>query len=318
MSEEVNSSNQILWLAPCLKVLDVRRNRMDSLGGALDAMDILQSEWVCNHLEEFGCTIDNIPRPDITREIFGQPARKCIKSGTLQKSVDLQQQVYSKLRKVEFYMWSENGGICDHLGSGLFEAHSKHSNTLQVLRFTGEISLESELLNTLLCSTPNLKKLHFLGNISVTHGGWPRAWDIAQSEQACTNLKVFACRIVSINRQGYTDSMRFVAADGKVTQGGTVQESIALQRHIYAQLVRLVSLQVLQLGFIFDEFSTRYGEVDDCHYRQYDGLVMTLESGLDLLKDLKELRVVRLHNKRGHPPGSRAGVGQGTLAACEN
>ncbi|KAF9903446.1 hypothetical protein EC991_003819 [Linnemannia zychae] len=194
--------------------------------------------------------------------------------------------------------------VCDEyeaafvLGSDLVEALSKHSNTIEILRFTGEITHRSEHLNTLLCTTPNLKELYFPGNTSVSYGGRLRASDIVQSEWACTNLKVFACQIVSINRPGLTDECHFVDSDGSVTQGGTVQESIDLQRSVYTHLARLKSLQELQLGFIFDEFSTYTGYEEECstHFQQWDCLAMTLESGLDLLKDLKELRIVRLHN----------------------
>lgn len=36
----------------------------------LDATDVMQSEWVCLDLKEFGCEIRGIPRPDITVKLM--------------------------------------------------------------------------------------------------------------------------------------------------------------------------------------------------------------------------------------------------------
>ncbi|KAG0368595.1 hypothetical protein BGX24_002763, partial [Mortierella sp. AD032] len=62
-------------------------------------------------------------------------------------------------------------------------------------------------------------------------------------------------------------------------------------------LGRLTKLRELRLGLSVDP--TRYPNYqrgDREIYRQYDCLAMTLDSGLDLLKGLKELRVVGLED----------------------
>ncbi|KAG0042628.1 hypothetical protein BGZ89_006808, partial [Linnemannia elongata] len=74
-------------------------DRLSGRGGALDAREIVESDWVCSNLEVFRCEISDIPRPDITRKIAGEPAYKWVKSGTPQESMDLQRQIYAKLAR---------------------------------------------------------------------------------------------------------------------------------------------------------------------------------------------------------------------------
>ncbi|KAF9898296.1 hypothetical protein EC991_000311, partial [Linnemannia zychae] len=73
-------------------------------------------------------------------------------------------------------------------------------------------------------------------------------------------------------------------------------ESIAIQRLVYAKLARLTKLRELRLGFPLDTSVRNYHRGDKEYYQQYGCLAMTLESGLDLLKGLKELRVVGLED----------------------
>ncbi|KAF9120646.1 hypothetical protein BGW39_011205 [Mortierella sp. 14UC] len=65
----------------------------------LDAEAIVDTEWVCENLEVFACRIGNIPRPDITRDINSSPAEYRVREGSMQESIDLQHQMYTKLAR---------------------------------------------------------------------------------------------------------------------------------------------------------------------------------------------------------------------------
>lgn len=202
------------------------------------------------------------------------------------------------LKEVVFCMRGEHGS---RFGFGLspFEALLKHADTLEVLRFTGDMSLHPERLNQMLCSAPNLKVLYSPGNRELRLGSWLEAHDIVPSDWVCTNLEVLVCPILGIPRPGLTDNMSFRTIDGKRVSGRAlleVEESPIRQFQIYAQLAQLTKLRELRLGFLFDTFSSDYRRTYTTTHRQYDCLAMTLHSGLGLLKDLKELKIVGLEN----------------------
>ncbi|KAG0341623.1 hypothetical protein BG004_005972 [Podila humilis] len=89
---------------------------------------------------------------------------------------------------------------------------------------------------------------------------------------------------------------------------GTVEESHAIQRRIYEQLGRLEKLQVLVLGHevmnpdrsLMEEYQEEDEEEEEVISRLIDqdfqwlSLEMSLESGLDLMGGLKELRVLNV------------------------
>ncbi|KAG0378598.1 hypothetical protein BGX24_003394 [Mortierella sp. AD032] len=199
------------------------------------------------------------------------------------------------LKTVAFLVFDKLDKSFD-LAPGPIDALSKHLHTLEILRLTGEISLDGKLLNNLLCSAPKLKELYFPGNSSLEYGGWLAGQDVAHSEWACTDLEVFACEILGIDRPGISDEYDIRNAYVTETIGSTVQGSIDLQRRVYSQLARLINLRELRLGFMFDEFCKIPRDPFNDYHQTYTCLAMDLESGLDLLKDLKELRVVDLHN----------------------
>jgi hypothetical protein len=87
------------YFAPNLKVLHIQSNRMENFGGSLDTREVVKSDWICNNMEMFSCEIGNVPRPDITKEVLGEPVSKYVKSGILQESIELQRRVYSKLAR---------------------------------------------------------------------------------------------------------------------------------------------------------------------------------------------------------------------------
>lgn len=79
-----------------------------------------------------------------------------------------------------------------------------------------------------------------------------------------------------------------------------VAESYAVQQKIYSQLARLTRLKELHLGFMATSTRTHYPRLFDLHDRKCafvdepvpDTLEFSLESGLDKLASLRELRSI--------------------------
>ncbi|KAK3848405.1 MAG: hypothetical protein J3R72DRAFT_415757 [Linnemannia gamsii] len=195
-----------------------------------------------------------------------------------------------------------NGGLIfrlngDHTSdygfeSGFFDALVQHAApTLEVLRFEGVLTISGNDINRTLCSAPNLKELRFA--YEGVYGILSRlnAQDIVNSEWICNDLEVFAWPIGAIPRPDIT---RDISSWFRILNGGTLQENINLQRRVYAKLARLTKLRELSLGIPLIIEDVDYKVWDKEYYRQYDGLAMTLDSGLDLLRDLKNLRTVGL------------------------
>lgn len=65
----------------------------------MDTKLIVDSEWVCLDLEVFGCRIGNIPRPDITRVISGEPTDFVVMDRSRLESITPQRRNYSKLAR---------------------------------------------------------------------------------------------------------------------------------------------------------------------------------------------------------------------------
>ncbi|GJJ69782.1 hypothetical protein EMPS_02130 [Entomortierella parvispora] len=164
-----------------------------------------------------------------------------------------------------------------------------HFPTLEVLRAEGAV-FSSKEIKKLLCSTPKLREFNILPKDpeQAPWLGFPsslRASDTAHPNWACTSLVVFGCPVTGIPYGEYGKLMDCVQ-----------QKRIELHKSVYSQLARLTHLEELRLGTHYDpdnmdSFSDDYDEWND---RQYDCLSMTLESGLDMLKRLKNLRVVDL------------------------
>ncbi|KAF9119367.1 hypothetical protein BGW39_000341 [Mortierella sp. 14UC] len=152
-------------------------------------------------------------------------------------------------------------------GAHLFDAIIKNAaRTLEVLRFEGDSYIGSKEIDKILCSAPKLKELSFSNKKMKRHGGWMDARAIVKSEWVCSGLEAFACRIGRIPRPDIMRNICGRASDSFVHRGSP-KESVALQR----------------LG-------------DKEYYQQYSCLAMTLESGLDLLRGLKDLSVVGLED----------------------
>ncbi len=91
-----------------------------------------------------------------------------------------------------------------------------------------------------------------------------------------------------------------------------MESSYKVQRQVYTQLGKLTKLRELVLSLSLESARLRHPvdladyewETEGLYYdsrfqqaeRQYECLSFTLESGLDLLRDLKELRVIKLND----------------------
>lgn len=177
------------------------------------------------------------------------------------------------------------------------------ASTLTVLKLDDGGYISSKVIQQLLCTAPNLREFHLLGAMRTKAGPNPclDAADVVQSEWVCLGLEIFGCAIGGIPRPDIT---RWIDCEpaSEYTIDGSYNDSIDFQWRIYTQLARLVKLKSLSLGSPIAEFVTDnydeydYDELDReaSPLRQFDCLAMSLESGLDLLKDLKELRSVKL------------------------
>ena len=124
-----------------------------------------------------------------------------------------------------------------------FEALLKHADTLEIFRLETRNSVEVKLIDQLLCAAPRLKELYLSGNYETHLGGWLDAREIVQSEWVCQDLEVFCCRIGNIPRPEITRTICQKPATKRHVKSGTMEESIDLQRRVYAKLARLTKLR---------------------------------------------------------------------------
>ncbi|KAF9305478.1 hypothetical protein BGZ91_008745 [Linnemannia elongata] len=175
-----------------------------------------------------------------------------------------------------------------------FEALLPHVGpTLEIVRFDTASSISGSQIDRLLCSAPKLKQAYFSGYYADMDGGWMDARGIVDSKWVCLNLEVFGCRIGNIPRPDIT---RVLPWESPEPAYGTHLESVTLQRRIYSKLARLTKLRELRLGYMIDTRTLDFLPGDREYWRQYACLAMTLESGLDLLQGLQELKVVGLED----------------------
>jgi hypothetical protein len=193
-----------------------------------------------------------------------------------------------------FVIHKEAGGYVS-FGNWSTSVLLEHAATLEVVQMDGAVFFESTDIQRLLCSAPNLRKFSLLGigRPEEMGDGHIEARDMVMSEWVCTNLEVFECEIGGIPRPDITRNPYDGSAEDYILEG-TREESLDLQRKVYAQLGKLTKLRKLALGSpqVNDRLNKAYMDYD----RLFDCLAMTLDSGLDLLKDLKELKSVYLDN----------------------
>ncbi|KAF9152778.1 hypothetical protein BG015_004733 [Linnemannia schmuckeri] len=184
-------------------------------------------------------------------------------------------------------------------GRDFFGALYKHARTLEVLRLEMRAYVMGDRVDRLMLLAPNLKELYILGDYMDGNGGYLDARELVKADWVCTDLEVFACRIRNIPRFDITRPIGrdFGRERVQQNQDGTLEESIELQRQVYSKLARFTRLRELQLGFPVNSRTSYYKHRrDEEKYRQYDCLAMTLESGLDLLRGLKDLSTVGLED----------------------
>lgn len=168
----------------------------------------------------------------------------------------------------------------------------KHASTLEVLQVEGAWCLQSKEIQELLCGLPKLREFSLLGACSHDVPPDPQldASDIVASEWACTDLEVFGCEIIGLRRPPKPANGR---ASGP-SKTKAEQDSIDLQRRVCAQLGKLKKLKELILRVpapTFDDDFTPNNPRNTC-----DCLALGLETGLELLIDLKDLKKVGLED----------------------
>ncbi|KAF9906350.1 hypothetical protein EC991_000752 [Linnemannia zychae] len=292
--------NRLLCSAPKLKELSFTNKKMKRSGGLLDAREIVRSEWICSDLEIFACRIGKIPRPDIMRNIFGRANDSFIHRGSPKENVHIAAFIDLSSAGWKRLLFRTTPGsefkTPFHFSTLSVEALCKHTSTLEVFHVEAKTFIPGRGINHLLCSAPLLKELNLMANHKEPYGSWMDVDMIADSEWVCKDLEVFACEIGNIRRLDITRDIGDELMEDYISQPGKHQKSIEVQRKIYSKLAKFTKLRVLNLGVVIDTTDSDYQLGDKEVFRRYDSLAMTIESGLDLLKGLKELRVVDLSN----------------------
>ncbi|KAG9061225.1 hypothetical protein KI688_007563 [Linnemannia hyalina] len=187
-----------------------------------------------------------------------------------------------------------------------FDFLDRHTPTLEVFRLDWRSFANGKCVNRLLSMAPNLRELYISSDRREVEGGVLNAREIARTDWVCTGLEVFVCRIGNIPRPDITRHIGGSLSKERV-KSETLEESIELQRQVYSRLARFTRLRELRLGFPVNSRSSylKHRRGDKEKYRQYSCLAMTVESGLDLLKDLKELRRVGLQDMEIYIDGDK-------------
>ncbi|KAG0217810.1 hypothetical protein BGX33_009514 [Mortierella sp. NVP41] len=192
----------------------------------------------------------------------------------------------------------------------------KHAPTLENLRLEGNDSLSSAAVQKLLSSAPNLRRFagvcrdrFYERNIKLD------ARDIATSPWVCLSLESLKVQITNVPRPDIANRTngrplqkpRHEQQDPEATK----RHSQQIQEQVYDQLGRLTLLKELVLG-IHDvnlleevvmgeqenegECYDSGGEEDDGIQTgyQYDCLDMSLQSGLDQMRGVKEIKKVKV------------------------
>ncbi|KAF9099197.1 hypothetical protein BGX27_000652 [Mortierella sp. AM989] len=184
----------------------------------------------------------------------------------------------------------------------------KHVQSLEILSIYHCQGFTSPVIQRILCSAPNLKRLEALEMFSYGESA-PRldTQDVIQSRWVCDKLEVLKIKITGIPRPDLV-----VRTNGRPLSGplhmGHMEDSFLIQRRIYSQLGALTHLTDLFLGTDVDEDvgnhelqweeveieGEYYGNGELQIHRQYECLSFTLESGMDRLGNLKSLKRIHL------------------------
>ncbi|KAG0377546.1 hypothetical protein BGX24_005904 [Mortierella sp. AD032] len=214
--------------------------------------------------------------------------------------------------------------LYDMLDSQVVNAILEQSATLENLRISAPSSFSSSAIQQLLCSAPNLKRLDIWpSKLRIDYELEPYkllAKDITEvtsKEWVCLGLESFKCMIGGIPRldlESRANGWSLRGIEYHDPDQFTAHKSRSIQRKVLGQLGRLTNLRQITLGLEMDvDFGRcwdqccyeQYGEMSDEEYcvemesdpdpgQQYACLTLALEDGLDLLRELKSLRVIRL------------------------
>lgn len=210
-----------------------------------------------------------------------------------------------KWRKLVFCMngYAGSNSVYD---KNFFNLLNRHAPTLEVFRLAWRSFANGYCVNRLLSMALNLREIYILSDRKDMEGGVLDAREIARTDWVCTGLEIFVCRIGNIPRPDITRYIGGSLSRERV-KSGTLEESIELQRQVYSRLARFTRLRELRLGFPVNSRSSYYKHRrgDKEKYRQHSCLAMTVESGLDLLKDLKDLRIVGLQDMEIYIDGDK-------------
>ncbi|KAF9111367.1 hypothetical protein BGX27_005036 [Mortierella sp. AM989] len=177
----------------------------------------------------------------------------------------------------------------------------KHSTTIEFLVLIECEGLNSKGIQAVLSSCTNLKTFRAM----TWSGREPSSTvyldvnDMVDSPWSCLHLENLQVLITRIARPDLRVNQYGAPLTGPL-HDGTIS-GYALQRVVYEQLGKLTRLQELCLGhdkqtfgaeenYYTDEGTLRYIDADT----QLECLEFSLESGLDILRDLKELRVLNI------------------------
>ncbi|KAF9125011.1 hypothetical protein BGW39_007735, partial [Mortierella sp. 14UC] len=183
-----------------------------------------------------------------------------------------------------------------------------HASTLENVRLEGCTAFTSTDIQQLFCSAPKLKRFHGISIDRLHEKDLAlRADELVQSEWVCTGLESFACKITHVPRPDVLIRTNGRALTSPMHTTGTIEASYQLQGRVYEQLSRLCKLRHLVLGGDIGAYGVKTLELamkerivegrffDPKFFQagyQYDCLSMTLESGLDQLKGLRDMRAV--------------------------
>ncbi|KAG0057345.1 hypothetical protein BGZ83_011588 [Gryganskiella cystojenkinii] len=211
--------------------------------------------------------------------------------------------------------------MCGNIGPLTVAAILEHAAcTLENLRISDCKSFNSHAIQRLLCSAPKLKRLDTIAE--YVHDELDpyslMAKDIVHSSKpwVCLGLESFKCFIAGVPRpdiQEKSNGRPLSKHEFHDRERNTTRQSRIFQERVLAQLGKLTKLREITLGSdtinrenyetYCDETAMEGKYFDNSDYvensdfqlgRQYECLSLTLEHGLDELRNLKSLRRLRV------------------------
>ncbi|KAF9964431.1 hypothetical protein BGZ70_006464 [Mortierella alpina] len=188
----------------------------------------------------------------------------------------------------------------------------KHIGSLESVHLEIGLGFPSSAIQMLFSSAPNLKSFRKVCPSFAVADVRLDATDMIQSPWVCHSLEELQASISGVPRPDLTARTNGRPLTGPLHEGMSMEPSYTVQRQVYAQLGKLTKLRELVLSVSLESARQRHAEdLSDYEYeaegvyydpslsqveRQYECLSFTLESGLDLLRDLKQLQVIDLSN----------------------